>query len=240
MLLEAQVVGANDVCAVEYPPRRAEPGGKRPVGHGQVQASRGVRQQAVEHPDGVPVGDVFELVEGEHECPPARLDGADEEIGARRAGIRRRAVFGDCRAHIESGALEGEGEVGVERGGVVVGEGQPGHRRAGSQGGAAGRGEDGGLAEASWRREHGEGAAHGIAADSHRRTVAVVLGPVRDRCAVREQPRGVRYGAGQAAAGSPRRRRPAVCWRERFGRKAVISVMVEKSSPNECAALQAR
>lgn len=89
-----------------------------------MQARGGVVEQAVEHGDGVRAGDVLELVEGEHERSAPRLDGAEQDVGARRPRRRLRGVVREGGVQIEPSAGEGESEVGVEGIGVVVGEGE--------------------------------------------------------------------------------------------------------------------
>ena len=211
---EAQVVRGEDL-GVEQRARGRESGRQRPVGQRDVQVRRRLPEQGVEDRDGVRVGELFEFVEREHERRVARLEGAQQHGGARQRRADRRAVGAERRRQVEAGPLEGEGEVRVERRGVVVREGQPGHRQTGADGFAAGGGEDGRLAEAARRGQRRDGSAGGCAARREFRAVAVAVGFRRDGHALLEQPgrRGWRVfgrpcgGQGRLWGGRPLRRR---------------------------------
>ena len=212
---EAQVVRSEDL-GVEQRARGRESGRQRPVGQRDVQVRRRLPEQGVEDRDGVRVGDLFEFVEGEHERRVARLEGAQQHGSSRQRRADRRAVGAERRRQVEAGPLEGEGEVCVERWGVVVCEGQPGHRQTGADGIAAGGGEDGRLAEAAGGGQRRDGPAGGCAARCELRAVAVTVGLRGDGHPLLKQPGRRGWGlfgrprGGQVplrGGGPPRRRR---------------------------------
>ena len=111
---EAQVVRGEDL-GVEQRAGGRESGRQRPVGERDVQVRRRQPEQGVEDRDGARVCNLFEFVEREHERRVARLEGAQQHGGSRQRRADRRAMGAELRRQVEAGALEGEGEIRVER-----------------------------------------------------------------------------------------------------------------------------
>ena len=198
---EAQVVRGDDFgAAVEDVPRRGQGRGQPTVGESHVQARGRIPEQAVEEGDGVRVGEALEFVERKHQRLAPGLDGVQQELGAGVRGAQGGAVVAERGVDVDAGALQGEREVGVERGRVVVGEREPGDGHAGLRGGPAGGGKHGGLAETARRGQNGQRSPRGGAAGRERRAFAVVFGRRRDGHPLGQQPAGRRAAAHGAPA----------------------------------------
>ena len=169
---EAQFLGGDGRApALQHEHRDVEAGRSRPERHRHVQVARGGAQELVENGDGIRVVEAFDFVQRQQARRGLALDHAQEQVD--RAGCltvgfhprgrqaRRFAVGAAVVAQLPTRPLEGKGQVGGHRARAVhLREAEPGDGNALLAQVAAAMRQQGRLAEAARRLQHGEPPRH--------------------------------------------------------------------------------